>query len=191
MCAQRMFLTCLNEVAVVTTWAVPGSFDITHQATIRAAKWLLPGAWHAGTAVLLLSLTDSRISRCFDHNVSFKPCSTKPIGSDCHCAHGLRAICSNNRTITAFSSTESLAKNFFRSCGVACLRNAVNSAFSDFVEEVRDTLFQFVHRDFKLDRRSFGSSHFKSVVPSPSHRVTALQIPGCCLPRTVISCLLN
>ena len=127
MCDHRMLRTCRNEVAVVTTCEVPLGWHITHQATIRAAKWLFPGAWHAGTAVLLLSLTDSRISRCFDHNVSPKPFSMKPMGSFAYWPQGLSLSCSKTETMVWRSLFVSPASHIFRSAGFAFLRNRTKS----------------------------------------------------------------
>jgi len=44
MCDHRMLRTCLKVVAVVTTWLVPMGFVMVHHATMRAARWDLPGA---------------------------------------------------------------------------------------------------------------------------------------------------
>lgn len=120
---QRMLRTWRNEVAVVTTWEVPAGWVITHHATMRAARCDLPGAWQAGTAVRLLSRTETRISRCLDHRVSPRPVSTKPMGSWRYWDHGSSAIRWRRAATVARSSEVRVASHVFRSEALASRRN--------------------------------------------------------------------
>lgn len=175
---HRMFLTCLNDVAVVTTCAVPTSWVITHHATRRAAKWDLPLAWQAGTDVLLLSRTETRISRCFDHKRSPRPCSTKPTGSSRHCAHGFAFTASSMTATAAFSSSDSLDRNCRLWGGVAVLRNLRRaSRLSEFVKNVCDTLLQLVHRQVQFDGLPICACDFDAVVASVAVWVGAFEEP--------------
>ena len=51
MWGQMMLRTCRCVGAMVMARAVPGAWLAIHHDTMRAERWLLPGAWQAATAV--------------------------------------------------------------------------------------------------------------------------------------------
>ena len=147
---------------------------------MRAARWLFPGAWQAGTAVLLLSLTDSRISLCLDQICSPRPRSINPTGSFAYWDQGLAFSCSKTCKTVCFSLLVRVASQILRSAGFASLRNSTRSWLVrplGLVEEVSNSVLQFIYRNFQSHSTRICPGEFNTILFPIFCLLSTLQIP--------------